>query len=138
MRCRRVLLNEPSAKSILVQRHLGGLARLPETRCFFVGGEFAYAAGELESRLGKKFDLTSCPESASSRDLPAKYWRPHAALAKRVLDEVLPPLYSFDRKTATSARSATHGPCASTSARTRGPTSTASRSRPSRGSRPAS
>ena len=32
--------NEPSAKSILVQRHLGGLARLPETRCFFVGGEF--------------------------------------------------------------------------------------------------
>ena len=88
--------NEPSAKSILVQRHLGGLARLPETRCFFVGGEFAYAVANSTHSPGKKFDLTSCPESASSRDLPAKYWRPHAALAKRVLDEVLPPLYSFD------------------------------------------
>ena len=88
--------NEPSAKSILVQRHLGGLARLPETRCFFVGGEFAYAVANSTHSPGKKFDLTSCPESASSRDLPAKYWRPHAALARRVLDEVLPPLYSFD------------------------------------------
>ena len=73
-----------------------GLARLPETRCFFVGGEFAYAVANSTHSPGKKFDLTSCPESASSRDLPAKYWRPHAALAKRVLDEVLPPLYSFD------------------------------------------
>ena len=79
-----------------IRDSLGGLARLPETRCFFVGGEFAYAVANSTHSPGKKFDLTSCPESASSRDLPAKYWRPHAALAKRVLDEVLPPLYSFD------------------------------------------
>ena len=61
-----------------------------------MGGEFAYAVANSTHAPGKKFDLTSCPESASSRDLPAKYWRPHAALARRVLDEVLPPLYSFD------------------------------------------
>ena len=84
------------AKSILVQRHLGGLVRQPETRCFFVGDEFAYAVANSTHPPGKTFALESCPESASSRDLPAKYWRPHAALAKRVLDEVLPPLYSFD------------------------------------------
>lgn len=61
-----------------------------------MGGEFAYAVANSTHPPGKTFPLESCPESASSRDLPAKYWRPHAALAKRVLDEVLPRLYSFD------------------------------------------
>mmetsp|Transcript_17182 Transcript_17182/g.52839 ORF Transcript_17182/g.52839 Transcript_17182/m.52839 type:complete len:461 (-) Transcript_17182:37-1419(-) len=84
-----------AAKQILVQRHLAGLANLPETRCFLIEGEFQYAVANSTHRRGAKFELTSCPESSSSRDLPAKYWRPHAALAKRVVEEVLPPLKTF-------------------------------------------
>ena len=84
------------AKQVLVQRHLRGLAASPETRCFFSDGEFQYAVANSEHRPGKPFALTSCPEASSSSSLPAKYWRPHAALAKTVVDTVLPRLTSFD------------------------------------------
>ena len=62
--------NEPSAKSILVQRHLGGLARLPETRCFFFGGEFLYAVANSVHKPGKPLELTDdgTPSSSSSKE----------------------------------------------------------------------
>ena len=74
---RRALSGErPSAKSILVQRHLGGPARLPETRCFFVGGEFAYAwRTSTHARQEVRPDVV--PRERVVADLPAKHWRPH-------------------------------------------------------------
>ena len=51
----------------------------------------------------KALELTASPESASSSRLdgsllPAKYWKPHVELARRVLAEVLPELVSFQGK----------------------------------------
>lgn len=83
------------AKQIIVQRHLGGLANAPETRCFFFGGDFLYAVANSKHAPGKPVELTSCPESASSSALPAKHWRPHAALARTVVDTVLPRFETF-------------------------------------------